>query len=310
MPESPPLQPSGRGTTGRKPLLPLAALLILIAGGLLTYGSWTDLTPEAEAVARPALSDPADIFDRLGFHYRDLRGRKATVPRVLLARLPDALAELPEGKQRKDLFLSVLLPHVLKVNELIAADRQRLLDLRAKRRAGLPWSGSEEQWLSEIASEYDIDSIDFELLLLRVQTIPPSLALTQAAIESGWGGSRFATEGNAMFGQRTWGDNGLVPERRADGETHRVQQFDHLFESVRGYMRNLNTHPAYRELRRLRRDLAATGAPVTGAALAPALQFYSERREAYVEDVLAVMRGNRLDRLDNLRLAYGVRQAS
>jgi Bax protein len=135
------------------------------------------------------------------------------------------------------------------------------------------------------------------MLLHRVDILPPSLVLAQAATESGWGTSRFAREGNNLFGQRTYRPgNGIVPANRPDGETHEVKRFGTLFESVRSYMRNLNTHLAYRELRDLRAQLRRSGRPLSGALLADGLNAYSTRSSDYITDVRAIIRANDLSR--------------
>lgn len=281
------------------------------AGGIIALAS-RQITGPDRATAVESASGPAEtsvaFFKALGFRLDQVNDDGGMVPRIFLPAFPDHMTELPKGPERKELFIAALLPHVLKVNELIAADRRRLLDLDAKLALGGVPSARESAWFQAIASHYGLTAPelprDMPDLLRRVQVIPPSLALTQAAIESGWGGSRFATEGNAAFGQRTWDGEGLVPLRRPPGKRHRIRNFDHLFQSVASYMHNLNTHPAYAEMREARAALEAAGQPLTGAALAPALLHYSERREAYVADVIAIMADNDLARADGLRLAY------
>lgn len=309
------LIPADHHKSGDHPRRPGRTVSVILglaaAGGILALAS-QQITGPDRATAVESEPGPggtsAALFKALGFRLDRLKGDGGTVPRIFLPAFPDHMTELPKGHERKTVFIAALLPHVLKVNELIAADRHRLLDLQAKvARGGVP-SYRESAWLQAIASHYGLDGADdMTELLLRVQVIPPSLALTQAAIESGWGGSRFAVQGNAAFGQRTWDGEGLVPLRRRPGESHRIRNFDHLFQSVASYMHNLNTHPAYAEMRAARAALEAAGQPLTGAALAPALLNYSERREAYVADVLAIMADNNLDRADSLRLAYAAR---
>lgn len=130
--------------------------------------------------------------------------------------------------------------------------------------------------------------------------IPPGLALGQAAYESGYGTSRFAVEGNALFGQWTFGGEGLVPEKqRSKLGDHRIAAFDWPFDSVRGYFINLSSHPAYEELRRLRAELKAAGKPVTSLALADGLIRYSERGQEYVDTLKGIIRVNELDIADD-----------
>nr|WP_281500733.1 glucosaminidase domain-containing protein [Kordiimonas marina] len=190
------------------------------------------------------------------------------------------------------------------------ADRTRLKVLREKLEEGRPLRESEEDWLAEKSSQYrlkkrhDFQTKDIDILLYRVDVIPPSLALAQAAMESGWGTSYFAQEGNALFGEWVWGDsNGLLPRDRDEGKTHKVKKFDYLIDSVLSYMTNLNRHPSYRELRRRRAELRDLNLPVTGPALAPALVDYSERGASYVSDILSIIHYNDLDKLDSAHLS-------
>ncbi|TNE63303.1 MAG: hypothetical protein EP335_09800 [Alphaproteobacteria bacterium] len=233
-----------------------------------------------------------------------------SVPRVFLARLPESLPDLKNARKRKQQFTSALLPVVLRANELIVADRGRLLALRGKLEEGRRLRPSEEEWLANKARQYrlkrrkNFQTKDIDILLYRVDVIPPSLALAQAAMESGWGTSRFAQLGNALFGEWVWGDaEGILPSEREEGKTHRIKSFDYLLDSVMSYMTNLNRHPSYEDLRRRRAELRDLNVPVTGPALAPALVDYSERGPEYVSDILSIINFNDLDGLDYARLA-------
>jgi Bax protein len=133
--------------------------------------------------------------------------------------------------------------------------------------------------------------------------IPPSLALAQGAEESGWGTSRFAREGNALFGQRIFkGTRGIVPNKREQGKRYRVRAFDQLIDGVKAYADNLNTHPAYQLLREARAKRRADNRVVDGAALVPTLVKYSERREKYVETIKLIIRANGFLLYDKARL--------
>lgn len=247
----------------------------------------------------------------LGYSLPDIRASNASVPRTFLARLPSGIGDVAETSEKKRVFIASLLPLILRANELIEQDRERLISLISRRERGAHLSPMERRWVREIAQRYgmkDIHSvrdIDFDILLRRVDKIPPSLALAQAAIESGWGTSRFAREGNALYGQWTWSNShkGIVPEGREEGLRHRVRAFDYLIDSIRVYMLNLNRNPVYTDLRLRRASLKAEERPITGQALAPTLIQYSERREAYVHDVKQVIRGNNLEDFDHLNLA-------
>jgi Bax protein len=192
---------------------------------------------------------------------------------------------------------------VLLANQAIEAERQEIEALLARHDNKGLLSEEERQRLREMGEYYKLpgdpvsDSRTRALLLHRVDVLPPSLVLAQAATESGWGTSRFAREGNNLFGQRTYRTgNGIVPAQRAEGETHEVKRFGTLFESVRSYMRNLNTHDAYRDLRELRAKLRRNDRPLNGAILASGLDAYSTRNSEYISDVRAIIRANDLSR--------------
>lgn len=279
--------------------LPLVLAMIMVERTLVPP------TPQ-EIMAEKTPLTAAEIqaaFDRVGYSVRDLRGNAASVPDVFLKSLPPELPRITNASQRKALFLSTLLPLVLKVNDGIRQERERLLAIRAEVEAGRKLSSSDRKWLKALQKEYRVKTRDFDKLERRVNVVPPSLALAQAAIESGWGTSRFAQKGNALFGQWTWKGEGIVPRDRKEGATHKVKSFDRLIESVDGYVWNLNTHPAYRTLRKKRAALIRNGEALTGLALTPALIKYSERREAYVQDLRNIIISNRLTRFDSSRIA-------
>lgn len=239
-------------------------------------------------------------LERIGFRLDRVRAGEAEVPRVYVAALPPDLREVSQVDTRKRLFLRSVLPLVLLANEEIAQRRARMLDLVGRLEAGREVAVADRAWLDALAEHYEAEHGDFETLKRRVAEIPPSLALAQAIVESGWGTSRFALEGNALFGQRVWSDNAeaLVPERN---RAVRVKAFLDLMESVRAYMHNLNTHPAYADLRAERARLAAAGAPPAGARLVYGLEDYAEL-EGYVAKLKELMRHNRLAELDGARL--------
>ena len=154
-----------------------------------------------------------------------------------------------------------------------------------------------------LAERYNVDESDLTELLKRVDGVPVSLALAQAAEESGWGTSRFSLEGNAIFGEWTFSNHqGLVPRDRESGKSHRVRTFNTLLDSVRAYVHNLNTHRAYQNFRILRSEMRESGSPVHGRKLSKTLTSYSERGSEYIEGLRAIISVNKLDRLDNAKL--------
>jgi len=205
---------------------------------------------------------------------------------------------------------------VLNANELIQADRQQLESIIGALRAGEMISPQQETFIREIAVAYkvaegkgDVDIADQALqdqLIRRVDTLPPSLVLAQGAEESGWGTSRFAVEGNALFGMWTWGDEGITPkQQRSEHGDHKIASYKTPMESVNAYMRNLNTHRGYETLRTRRAELRKSGGKVTGWELAKTLTKYSERGQGYVDSLHALMKTNMLMATDDAYLGDG-----
>lgn len=286
-------------------------------------------------VARPELhGGPTRILDRQAFHLRgdripqvrlgidslealfedleyglaEVRAGQRPVPRLFVAEIPPGLESIEDVDRRKRAFFRMMLPLILKVNEGILNDRSRVLRLRDQMSEGRPLAPPDADWLRAIADYYRLDAdrvadIDFDRLLRRIDLIPPSLALAQAAEESGWGTSRFARQGNALFGQWTWGGEGIVPKNRAEDKTHRIKAYPSLFAAVRDYARNLNTHAAYRELRARRLAARRQDGMARGWDLAATLTSYSERGPEYVDSLHTIMRANDLAAFDRARLA-------
>jgi len=244
-------------------------------------------------------------FDRLGYELDgDDDSGGLPVPRVLVASLPPDLNDLNDIEQHKSLFFQVMLPLVLQANELIRDQRARLETISDEVAAGGTMSAADRSWLDGLESYYDVDTDDFSKLMKRVDVVPVSLALAQAAIESGWGTSRFAVQGNAIFGQYTTGSTGLTPVALTDSDV-RIHTYGGLFDAVMSYMRNLNTHPAYDGFRALREHERRELGGLDPMALAGALTRYSVRGDDYVRDVRRTIRGNQLDDLDNAWLIDG-----
>lgn len=244
-----------------------------------------------------------EAFGQLGYELAPIADGAAGVPRLILAALPHDLAEVPENAERKAIFFRAVLPLVLRVNEEILGERKKLLDIRARLRAHHHISQAERLWLQAMAERYETTPGDVEQLVKRVDIIPPSLALAQAAEESGWGSSRFVREGNALFGQWTTVDEGhQLPQARDDGRTHRVASFASLLDSTRAYARNLNSHRAYREFRDDRAAVRTEGRIPTGFELADNLGRYSQRGAAYVHRIRGLIVVNGLRDLDRAKL--------
>ncbi len=249
----------------------------------------------------PPELDAATLDHRLsgeGYTLAAVRDDGAAVPRLFLARLPADLPRLDSVETRKEVFVKMLLPLVLAENERILADRQRALRLQDAVAAGKELSQQDSDWLQALAERYDVeyDEADlsrlFKELLSRVDAVPPSLAIGQAALETGWGTSQ-AARGQAMFGQMVFYD---------DGERAEVRRFTRLAHAVEAYEVNLNTHKAYRLFREKRAEMHKRGNVLNGYELALTLGRYSERKKDYVRDVRGIIKANKLQPLDAARL--------
>jgi len=232
------------------------------------------------------------------------------VPPFILETLPADLKELNSIEEKKRLFFLSLLPMVLMANEEILKQRQELTAIFRHYDSGLPLSPQQWERLYFLAEEYGMDEnpltdlLARRSLLRRIDILPPSLVLAQAANESGYGTSRFAREGNNLFGMWTYArGTGMVPLKRPAGKTYEVRRFPTLYDSVRVYMNNLNVHRAYRPLRELRSLLRSRGLDLRGVDLAAGLRLYSARREAYVKEIRSIIRRNDLSRLSSTTLA-------
>lgn len=230
----------------------------------------------------------------------DQQSATTSLPSTPKDPLPD-FSEISDVKAKKEAFFSFLLPFVYHSNQEIL-DERNLVKQWLNNSQKL--SSTEQKRLAQIMKKYRVTSEDPSIqkqqLLKRVNTIAPSLVLAQAANESAWGSSRFAKQGNNLFGQWCYTKGcGLVPGKRNDDAKHEVQIFKTPYESVASYMRNLNSHPQYQDLRNIRNQLLANNETVSGMQLAQGLIGYSERREAYVEEIQAMIRHNKLAQLDS-----------
>lgn len=294
------------GVTLPRPADPATAPALPSAAALpVTRAALPLLAPGGRIVGPSSAKQLQQTFEDLAFDLDDIRGRAGTVPRLRVTVLPGDLGRIADIDRRKSIFLRTALPLVLMASEEVRQDRMRILEIQAKRVRGVALYPPERRWLAVMAAHYEVAQNDFENLLRHVDTVPASLALAQSIEESGWGTSRLAQEGRALYGQRTWSARiaGLVPVRRADGKTFRVRSFVNLLDSARAYLFNLNTHPAYADLRAERARLRAARRPLSGMHLAAFLSRYAETGDAYIVHIRRLIRGNRLAALDDARLA-------
>ncbi|MFT6556908.1 glucosaminidase domain-containing protein [Sneathiella sp.] len=225
------------------------------------------------------------------------------VPRYFVEQMPVDILDITQVDERKRVFLSLALPLILKVNEEIQAERQRLERIITARSHRQDISSKDKRWLRRLAKKYKGSTKNLADLSARVDTIPVSLALAQSIEESGWGTSRFAREGNALFGQRVWSTgDGLIPVEREEGANYEVKAYDALVSSIRDYARNLNSFSAYEEFRQQRSFLKSLYGKANGYDVATALQSYSERGDDYTATLQMLIRVNNLEQFDNASL--------
>lgn len=211
--------------------------------------------------------------------------------------IPD-FADINNVGERKRIFFSFLLPAIEEENSRILAQRHHLQRLQEKVEAGIALSRAEQNWLDEMLTYYRVDATEtdeqFSTLLRRADIVPQTLVLVQAANESGWGTSRFARDARNFFGQWCWTEGcGIVPGARGDGQSHEVRRFDSMEASVKSFIRNLNTHFAYVDLRGIRAGMRDDNEAIAATALTQGLLSYSERGEEYIIELNQMIRVNR-----------------
>ena len=237
------------------------------------------------------------LFEDTNYRLKDVREKKLVKP-VALTLLPQEIKMIENIKKRKEFFIQIVLPLILKENNNIKLDRKRLFNIINKSNN----TDLEKKWLDKKYKQYGIPSKDLSTLKIRMDEVPVSLALAQAAKETGWGTSRFAQEGNALFGQWTWSGEGLKPKDADKNEGHKVMKFNVLQASVRAYQRNLNTHSSYKEFRKERAKLRDKGLPLNSIILSKFLDEYAETGNQYVEVLQKIIKQNNLEDFDDAKL--------
>jgi len=239
----------------------------------------------------------SNLFEDLGYDLKGIRAGQKVKP-IYLTKLPKDLKTLGNTKKKRELFIKIVLPLILDENEKIQKDREKLFSILNKNFNTV----GERVWLKRRFKEYKIEDKDLSKLKMRMNIIPVSIALAQAANESGWGTSRFALEGNALFGQWTWSKKGISPKNQDPDKTHKVLQFQVLKASVRAYKNNLNTHNAYKEFREKRAQLSGDSGKFTGLDLAKYLKRYAANGEQYIRILEDIIVKNSLTDFDKANL--------
>ena len=237
------------------------------------------------------------LFEDTNYSLKDVRKNKLVKP-VALTLLPQEIKMIENTKKRKEFFIQIVLPLIVKENNNIRIDRKTLFRVINKSNNSV----AEQQWIEKKYKQYGVKSGDLSSLKVRMDEIPVSLAIAQAAKETGWGTSRFAQEGNALFGQWTWSGEGLKPKDAEADKGHKVMKFNVLQASVRAYQRNLNTHRTYREFRKARAELRDLNKPLDSLELSKYLNKYAETGNQYVEVLQKIIKQNNLKDFDDAKL--------
>ena len=238
-----------------------------------------------------------NLFEDLNYDLKSIRNGQKVKP-IYLTKLPKDLKTLGDTKTKRELFIKILLPLILNENEKIIEDRKKLFKILGKNFNTV----GERVWLKRRFKEYKIEDQDLAKLKMRMDIIPVSIAIAQAANESGWGTSRFALEGNALFGQWTWSKKGISPKNKDPDQSHKILQFQILKASVRAYKNNLNTHNAYQEFRETRAKIRQEGKEIDGLDLTKYLKNYAAIGEKYVAILESIIKRNSLTDFDKAGL--------
>ena len=235
-----------------------------------------------------------NLFEDLKYDLSNIRSGALVKP-IYLSRLPKDLKKIKSTQRKKDTFIKIVMPLILDENSKILENRKKLFKILGKQNN----TRGEKVWLKRRLEDYGIKNEDVTELKIRMDIIPVSIAIAQAAKESGWGTSRFALEGNAMFGQWTWGEKGIAPLNREKNKGHKILKFPILRSSVQAYKNNLNTHKGYREFREKRAELRSKNKKISGSELVKYLHNYAATGSEYTRILKKIIDQNGLTDFDN-----------
>jgi len=238
-----------------------------------------------------------ELFKSTNYTLEDVRKNKLVKP-ISLTLLPSEIKKIENTKKRKDLFIQIILPLIIKENNNIKLDRKKLFNILNKSKN----TKVEKIWLNSKFKKYGVVNKDLSTLKIRMDEVPVSMAIAQAAKETGWGTSRFAQEGNALFGQWTWSGEGIKPSDADTDSKHKVMKFKILQSSVRAYQRNLNTHSSYKDFRSARAEMRDEGKKLDSMILTEYLDKYAEIGNEYVRVLQQIIKQNNLTDFDDAKL--------
>ena len=249
------------------------------------------------STVRLSASTIKQLFKDTNYNLKDVRKNKLVKP-INLDLLPEEMKMIENTSQRKNLFIQIVLPLILDENNQIKLDRKKLFVVLNKNNN----SDAEQKWLNMKFKQYGVKNKDLSTLKIRMDEIPVSLAIAQAAKETGWGTSRFALEGNALFGQWTFSGDGIKPKSSDNDKTHKVMKFQILKASVRAYQRNLNTHSSYKKFRKLRAQSRDNDEKLDSLILADCLDQYAATGVEYTKTLKKIILQNSLKDFDEVKL--------
>ena len=250
-----------------------------------------------EDTVRLSASTIEQLFKDTNYSLSEVRRTKKVKP-IRLSLLPNEMKSIENSGKRKNLFIKIILPLVLEENNRIIIDRKKLFTILNKNKN----SKDEIKWLNQKFKQYGVVNKDLATLKVRMDIIPVSLAIAQAAKETGWGTSRFAIEGNALFGQWTWSGEGIKPAGADTDATYKVMKFNVLKASVRAYQRNLNTHSSYKKFRFIRAQLRDDNKKLDSLKLAEYLDSYAQTGTEYTKVLKQIIQQNQLKDFDEVKL--------
>jgi Bax protein len=237
-----------------------------------------------------------NLFEDLEYDLDNVRNKKLVKP-IYFTRLPKDLDSIRSNSRKKETFLKILLPLVVAENERIQKDRSYLLKIIKENQ-----SKENTNWINKKYKEYKIPKKNIDELIEKLDIIPNSIALAQAAKESGWGTSRFALEGNAIFGQWTWNGVGMAPLEKDENKNHKILKFPLLRASVKAYITNLNTHSGYKSFRKKRLELRTNNKNLSGLDLIHELDNYAETGKEYTKVLEQIIKQNDLDEFETVTI--------
>ena len=241
------------------------------------------------------------LFEDVEYDLKTVRYQKRVKP-IYFTQFPKDLDEIKDTKLKKETFIKIVLPLVVAENDKILDDKIKLKRITSKKMT----SDKEKSWLRLKLREYKVKNSDMAELNKRMDIIPVSIALAQAAKESGWGTSRFALEGNAIFGQWTWTGQGIEPLNKGKNEGHKILRFPILRASVKAYKNNLNTHRGYSEFREKRYSIRKRNKSIRGLDLTDTLDKYAQTGKEYTDILEQIIKQNDLSDFEKVQLTNSV----